>query len=103
MVLYKKDLDRIDEICGYLDCDIWGKRCNFIQYRGGGDCLLFYNRDFCKEITFKELIKWYLPRYSSLDDEEEDDYEIFYKRLNEKTDMLMELIDFYFLYRTVDE
>lgn len=67
-------LKRIKEICENLDADIYGKCCNFIENDLENDEDLtelptFYSRDFCKSITFKELLRWYLPRIGSWIDE----------------------------------
>lgn len=95
-MLKKSQLDRIREICGHLDVDCYGKDCNFIQDE---DELIFYSRDFCHEITFRELLKWYLPNYHYSDIEEDDAG--WNKCIEAKTDMMLELIDLYAQYKMV--
>lgn len=73
-------LKRIKEICDYLDADVYGKRCNFIELDLDNidyvtyekymiELPTFYSRDLSKSITFKELLKWYLPRLGNWIDE----------------------------------
>lgn len=60
---------RIKEICGTLDADIYWKDCNFIENEDDDDIPTFYNRDICHSISFRELLKWYLPRLGDWQDE----------------------------------
>lgn len=58
---------RLKEIIGILDADIYWKQCNFLQE--DSDEIQFYSRDKCKNISFKELLLWYLPQLGSWQDE----------------------------------
>lgn len=61
--------ERLKEIVGYLDCDIYWKQCNFLDedtLENGK--VEFYSRDECKNISFRELLLWYLPRLGDWQD-----------------------------------
>lgn len=83
--------ERIKEICGILDGDIYWKDCNFLSDLDDDNGIpTFYNRDLCKTISFRELLLWYLPQLGECDIEEvkENHYNLF-----------MELIDIYAYYK----
>ena len=40
------DRDKIKEICSYLDVEVYGKQCNFLE-----DDDTFYSRDYCHNIS----------------------------------------------------
>ena len=61
--------ERIKEICDILDADIYWKDCNFLENEGDDEVPIFYSRDECHSISFKELLLWYLPRLGSWQDE----------------------------------
>lgn len=61
--------NRIKEICGELDSDIYWKDCNFIENDEDDEIPTFYSRDECRSISFRELLLWYLPRLGSWQDE----------------------------------
>ena len=60
---------RIKEICGELDGDIYWKNCNFLENEDDDNIPTFYSRDYCYSISFRELLKWYIPRLGSWQDE----------------------------------
>lgn len=60
---------RIKEICGELDADIYWKDCNFLENEEDEDVPTFYSRDESHSISFRELLRWYLPRLGSWQDE----------------------------------
>ena len=51
-------IERLKEILGILDADIYWKDCNFIEDTETEDMPTFYSRDYCRSITFKELLLW---------------------------------------------
>lgn len=61
--------NRIKEICGELDADIYWKDCNFLENEEDDDIPTFYSRDECHSISFRELLLWYLPRLGNWQDE----------------------------------
>lgn len=117
-------IERLKEILGILDADIYWKDCNFIEDTETKDMPTFYSRDYCRSITFKELLIWYLPRLGSWQDEPKcDEYECRYgcKKCNDFLNMdqcedhvldmkikeshyelFMELVDIYAFYKSDD-
>ena len=117
-------IERLKEILGILDADIYWKDCNFIEDTETEDMPTFYSRDYCRSMTFKELLIWYLPRLGSWQDEPKcDEYECRYgcKKCNDFLDMdqcedhvlgmkikerhyelFMELVDIYAFYKSDD-
>lgn len=65
----RKIKERIKEICEELDADIYWKSCNFLENKEDDDIPTFYNRDECHSISFRELLRWYLPRLGDWQDE----------------------------------
>lgn len=65
----RKMKERIKEICEILDADIYWKGCNFLENEEDDDIPTFYSRDVCNSISFRELLRWYLPRLGSWQDE----------------------------------
>lgn len=65
----RKMKERIREICGELDADIYWKDCNFLENEDDDEIPTFYSRDDCHSISFRELLRWYLPRLGSWQDE----------------------------------
>lgn len=61
--------ERIKEICEILDANIYWKGCNFLENEEDEDIPTFYSRDECRSISFRELLRWYLPRLGSWQDE----------------------------------
>ena len=61
--------ERIKEICGILDADIYWKDCNFLENEDSDEVPTFYSRDKCHSISFRELLLWYLPRLGNWQDE----------------------------------
>jgi len=104
--------ERLKEILDYLDCDIYWKNCNFIQDYSESEEIVFYSRDLCRNITFRELLLWYLPRLGRYQDEPncdecDNDYkcteceegknaEIVQKKHHE---LFLELIDIYSIHK----
>lgn len=115
---------RLKEILEELDGDIYWKSCNYINDIDEFEIPSFYSRDMCKNITFEELLLWYLSRLGQWQDkpvcfENEcefncekcnhlrnmDNCEIF--RLDQKVkqrhfDLFMELINIYTYYKSSD-
>jgi hypothetical protein len=100
--------ERIKEILGELDCDIYWKDCNFPTEVNGE--LMFYSRDDCKNISFKDLLKWYIPRLGDFqgdldcEDCNEECKDCEYPSISagvwsKHLDLFLELIDYYSLYR----
>lgn len=102
--------DRIKEILGELDADVYWKNCNFPTEVNGE--LMFYSRDMCKNISFKELLKWYMPLLGEFQDQDDDkcidcnkscnecEYSALSSSvLNRHCELFFELIDYYSLYR----
>ena len=85
------DRDKIKEICSYLDVEVYGKQCNFLD-----DYDNFYSRDYCYNINFRELIKWYIERINYT---EEEAGVCERGVVNTNIEYLMELIDIYSVYR----
>ena len=65
----RKMKEKIKEICNELDTDIYWKGCNFLENEEDDDIPTFYSRDECHSISFRELLRWYLPRLGSWQDE----------------------------------
>lgn len=61
--------ERIREICGELDADIYWKDCNFLNNDDDEEIPTFYNRDIGHTISFREVLMWYLPGLGSWQDE----------------------------------
>lgn len=94
------NINRINEICNNLDVDTYGKGCNFINADDG--IITFYSRDYCRNISFNELIRWYLGRIDLID-EEDLESDVIPSYLNHRYDLFMELIDFYSNYRILEK
>ncbi len=60
---------RIKEICEILDVDIYWGNCNFLENEDDDNIPTFYSRDECRSILFRELLRWYLPKLGSWQDE----------------------------------
>jgi len=91
--------DRIREICEYLDVEIYGKDCNFIDE----DSVTFYSRDYCHSISFEELIKWYIKRIDIIDVDEDCDANIVVDKVDKNIEYLMELIKIYSIYNVINQ
>lgn len=100
--------ERIKEILGELDADIYWKDCNFPTEVNGE--LMFYSREECRNITFKELLRWYIPRLGDYQDDcsgcddtkdcrECENLPISAGVMNRHCELFFELIDYYSLYR----
>lgn len=116
----RKIKKRIKEICDILDVDIYWKNCNFLENEEDDDIPTFYSRDECHSITFRELLKWYLPRLGSWQDEpdcndcdhvkcknftkiEECEERILDKDIKERHySLFLELVDIYAYYTQQD-
>lgn len=93
------NINKIKELCGRLDADIYGKNCNFIADDADAE-IEFYSRDYCRNITFKELIKWYIERINcnQYDENYQDDYLQDFER---NIEILIELIEAYSIEKTI--
>ena len=89
--------ERIREICNYLDVDCYGKNCNFLQ-EDDDNGLLFYSRDLCHNITFRELLEWYIPRLGNFD---LDIHEDIASAKENQLETFMELIEIYSYYKMI--
>lgn len=100
--------NRLKEIIGILDGNGYGKDCNFLDEDKLEDGVIeFYSRDYCHNISFRELIKWYLSRlyYNDYLDDLEETQEKWYaetKYAEEQENLLMELVDIYTYYNSQD-
>jgi hypothetical protein len=66
--------ERLKQILEELDADIYWKCCNFLQDDPDEEFEIeFYSRDLCHNISFKELLLWYLPRLGDWQDEPDCD------------------------------
>lgn len=91
--------ERIKEICGILDGDIYWKDCNFLSDLDDDNGIpTFYNRDLCKTISFRELLLWYLPQLGECDIEECESYTEREKVKEIHCNLFMELVDIYAYY-----
>lgn len=97
-MLSESQRDHIKDICGHLDSDGYGKQCNFLQ--DDEDDIKFYSRDLCEDITFRELLKWYLPRIHNYENENTPN-DILSKYMDQKEDMFMMLVDLYAHYKMI--
>ena len=91
----------IDEICSELDVDCYGKQCNFTEETEQG--LQFYSRDYCYNISFRDLIEWYIPKLGYFDGLDENDYKAQQECCEKQLKLFMELIDIYAVYRVIDK
>lgn len=90
-----KDMDRIKEICTKLDAKAYGKECNFLT-----DDMEFYSRDYCRNISFRELIKWYLSNIDLIDEDYETNEEV-QNEINNRQELLLKLIDIYSVHKVL--
>lgn|ERR1035437_371956 len=97
MINYK----RIKEICGYLDAEVYGKGCNFLNE--DEDEISFYSRDYCHDISFEDLIEWYIKRISYTDSEIDEDTNTSFDAIDKNVNLLMELIKIYSIYNVVNK
>jgi hypothetical protein len=106
--------DRLKEVVSYLDCDIYWKQCNFLDESNlENGKVEFYSRDECKNISFKELLLWYLPRLGLWQDApdcsecNEDCLKCVEANADRKVkekhyELFLELIDIYVFYNSKD-
>lgn len=101
--------ERLKEIVGFLDSNAYGKNCNFLDEDVLEDdgTVQFYSRDYCHNISFKELLKWYLSRLYYNDyldglDEEKEKWDVKAKFAEEAENLFMELVDIYVFYNSQD-
>ena len=105
--------ERISEIINELDGSCYGKGCNYlVDGQVGKDNMpCFYSRDYCYNISFEDLIKWYIPRLGNFDedywDEEraptKEELEQHNKWAEEQLNLFMELINIYSVYRILSK
>lgn len=82
----RKMKKRIREICGELDTYIYWKDCNFLENEDDDEIPTFYSRDDCHSISFRELLRWYLPRLGNWQDEP-NCHECNHKKCKDFTEM----------------
>lgn len=101
--------ERLKEIVEILDCNVYLKNCNFLDedILENEGVVQFYSRDYCRNISFRELLQWYLSRlyYNDyLDDmeESEEKWNEDVKYAIEQEKLFMELVDIYVFYNSKD-
>ena len=67
---------------------MYGKDCNYLDPHE--DKLIFYSRDYCHNISFEELLKWYIKRIDCVDADEGD--EDYLRRIDNNLNNLIEFI-----------
>lgn len=91
------NIERVKYVCGNLDIDLYGKGCNYPAYEDGK--LIFYSRDYCYNISFGDLIKWYLGYINLIDEDDYASREEINLCLERRYDLLIELIEIYTFYK----
>lgn len=94
------NIKRIKEICEYLDAEVYGKGCNYINDENDYD-IEFYSRDYCCNISFEKLIRWYLQRINCYDEDDYNTLEEAQKASDYRYDLFIELINIYANYRVL--
>lgn len=95
-----------------LDCDCYGKSCNYLEFNKSIDNMpSFYSRDYCYNISFKKLLKWYIKHLGIFEHDylyedrkpTEKETLIHTEMVEKQLDVFMELIDIYSVYRLLSK
>lgn len=105
--------DRVRVILDLLDPDCYGKNCNYLcEDKLIDNMPSFYSRDYCRNISFKELLEWYIKRLGRFENDcyleegrvpTEEEVECHNKMVENQLKLFMELIDIYSVYRVMSK